>query len=299
MSALGKITNLPSADYHSADAVSHSRLEVYRRRPALYRKRYVTRELPSEQSDALEDGICLHALILEGRGAFDQTCVVKPDDAPARPSKKQREAVKKSPSTLESIAWWDNFNREASGKIVLNAERRAMIENMAAEIALHPQASQLLAGGESEVTWRTTLMALPIPVQCRTDKFNEAGCEFSGGRPFVADIKSVDSLDEFAPRNFERAFLNFGYHRQVGLYLPLIQDCQVVCRDWFFIVAEKREPYGVMIYRPNQDAINRGLSETVDDLHGLGHCYERNLWPNCPTGIHEIGLPDWYINRAT
>jgi hypothetical protein len=37
----GVIRDLSISDYHSAKALSHSKLEVFRKRPALYKRRYV------------------------------------------------------------------------------------------------------------------------------------------------------------------------------------------------------------------------------------------------------------------
>jgi len=158
----------------------------------------------------------------------------------------------------------------------------------------HPLASQLLAAGQPELSWRvepTGGMAL----QCRTDWFNPAGCELSGGRPYVADLKTVESLDADAFRNFERACFNFGYHRQAGFYLPLITEILgSPVFDFFFVAVEKCEPYGVAVYRLSDAATARGQDETVADLIRLQACVKDQQWPNLPNDLREIGLPKWY-----
>ena len=125
--------------------------------------------------------------------------------------------------------------------------------------------------------------------------FNPAGCELSGGRPYVADLKTVESLDSDAFRNFERACFSFGYHRQAGFYLPLITEITgSPVFDFFFIAVEKVEPFGVAVYRLSDAAIARGQDETITDLVRLQSCIASNVWPNLDPALREIGLPKWY-----
>ena len=161
-------------------------------------------------------------------------------------------------------------------------------------VQLHPLASQLLAAGKPELTWRVQPSG-SLSLQCRTDWFNPAGCELSGGRPYVADLKTVESLDSDAFRNFERACFSFGYHRQAGFYLPLITEITGgPVFDFFFIAVEKAEPYGVAVYRLSDAAIARGQDETITDLVRLQSCIASNVWPNLDPALREIGLPKWY-----
>jgi exodeoxyribonuclease VIII len=117
----------------------------------------------------------------------------------------------------------------------------------------------------------------------------------SGGRPYVADLKTVESLDSDSFRNFERAVFNFGYHRQAGFYLPLITEILgSPVFDFFFIAVEKVEPYGVAVYRLSDAAIARGQDETVSDLIRLKSCQDSQQWLNIEPSLREIGLPKWY-----
>jgi len=144
------------------------------------------------------------------------------------------------------------------------------------------------------LSWRVA-PAGGMALQCRTDWFNPAGCELSSGRPYVADLKTVESLDADAFRNFERACFNFGYHRQAGFYLPLITEILGgPVFDFYFIAVEKCEPYGVAVYRLSDAATARGHDETITDLIRLQSCIKSQQWPNLPNDLREIGLPKWY-----
>jgi hypothetical protein len=180
------------------------------------------------------------------------------------------------------------------GKTVITQDEAGAVQEMKAAVQHHPLASQLLAAGKPELTWRVEPKD-SLALQCRTDWFNPAGCELSGGRPYVADLKTVESLDSDAFRNFERACFSFGYHRQAGFYLPLITEITgAPVFDFLFIVVEKAEPYGVAVYRLSDAAIARGQDETITDLVRLQSCLASNVWPNLDPALREIGLPKWY-----
>lgn len=283
MSPLGKTIGEPIANYHATDAISHSKLEVFRRRPALYKKRFIDKTVDREETAALVVGNALHCAVLEP-GQYAHRYAIRPDGIDRR--------------TKDGKAQWEAFCAAHTGKTILDSDDAKVIENMAGAIAGNPTAAALLTGGEAEVTWRARANTLPHPMQCRTDYFNDAGCELSEGRPYVADVKSVETLDGEEFRNFSRAFVNFGYHRQCGFYLPLLQDCGVTCWDWFFVVVEKQEPFGCVVYRPTERAITEGIDETLTDLGNLAKAYASNTWPNMPDGVQDIDLPDWYKRRA-
>lgn len=277
---LGRISGEAIAAYHGSEAISHSRLEIFRRRPALYYKRFIAKSVPPPESESFAIGSALHALTLEGPDAYAERFATRPEGIDRR--------------TNAGKAAWEKFCAENAGKAVLTQDDADLVVNMHASIHGNETARMLLTGGEAEVTWRASSKSLPLPLQGRTDYFNGAGCALSEGRPYVADLKSVDSLDGEEFRNFARAFVNFGYHRQCGFYLPLLQDCGVRCWDFFFIVVEKREPFGSVVYKPTEDAVSCGIDETVNDLRSLAQCYSRNEWPNMPAGVQEIALPAWY-----
>lgn len=279
---LGKLIGLSNADYHGADAVSHSKLETFRRRPVLYRKTYLDKSITREESAALKLGTATHCAVLEPE-KFRERYAVKPDGIDRR--------------TTTGKAAFAKFAADHAGKEILSGEDAATVREMTFAVMTHFVASQLIARGVPEISWRASSRTLPVPLQCRTDWFNAEGCELSGGRPYIADIKTVESLDAAEFRNFERAFYNFGYHRQAGFYLPLLYDCGVTCSDFFFIAVEKCEPFGVIVYKPTERAVAAGIDETLQDLAALSKCYSTGIWPNTPETVQEIDLPNWYNNN--
>ena len=266
--------------YHANSAISHSKLELFRRRPISYYSRFIAKTVTRpEATEAFKIGSAAHCVVLEP-ATFWQRYALRPDGIDRR--------------TKDGKAAFAEFEAANVGKTVITEDENDELFEIALGVQLHPLASQLLAAGKPELTWRVEPKD-SLALQCRTDWFNPDGCELSGGRPYVADLKTVESLDSDAFRNFERACFSFGYHRQAGFYLPLITEITgSPVFDFFFIAVEKVEPYGVAVYRLSDAAIARGQDETITDLVRLQSCIASNTWPNLDPALREIGLPKWY-----
>ena len=266
--------------YHANDAISHSKLELFRRRPISYYRRFVAKTVARpETTEAFRIGSAAHCAVLEP-DQFWSRYALRPDGIDRR--------------TKDGKAAFAAFETENAGKVVITQDEAGAVQEMTAAVQHHPLASQLLAAGQPELSWRVQPSG-SLALQCRTDWFNPAGCELSGGRPCVADLKTVESLDSDEFRNFERACFSFGYHRQAGFYLPLITEILgSPVFDFYFIAVEKAEPYGVAVYRLSDAATARGHDETIADLIRLQNCIKSEQWPNLPNDLREIGLPKWY-----
>ena len=266
--------------YHANEAISHSKLELFRRRPISYYRRFIAKTVARpETTEAFRIGSAAHCTVLEP-ATFWSRYALRPEGIDRR--------------TKDGKIAFAEFEAANVGKTVITQDEAGAVQEMKAAVQHHPLASQLLAAGKPELTWRVEPKD-SLALQCRTDWFNPAGCELSGGRPYVADLKTVESLDSDAFRNFERACFSFGYHRQAGFYLPLITEITgAPVFDFLFIVVEKAEPYGVAVYRLSDAAIARGQDETITDLVRLQSCLASNVWPNLDPALREIGLPKWY-----
>ena len=269
-----------NAEYHANPAISHSKLECYRRRPALYYKKYVAQTLPQpEESGAFRLGSAVHCAVLEEK-EFASRYVLKPDC---------------DRRTKEGKIQFAEFAAQHAGKTLLDADEMTQVVAMREAVAAHPIASRLLAEGIPEMTWRKAQSNALGALQCRTDWFAPCGCEISEFHPYALDIKTVESLDSDAFRNFERAAFSYGYHRQAGFYLPLINEIlEYPVSRMYYVAVEKVEPFGVAVYKLADDAIARGQDENIADLVRLKRSLETNDWPNIDPTVLELKLPAWF-----
>lgn len=273
----GKIIGEPIAVYHARDAISHSKLEVFRKRPELFRRTYITKTVQRETTKAHTIGQALHSAVLEPEKFTSQFAISTYADF----------------RTKAAQAWREE--QEANGFTTLTADDAALVEAMRSAVLAHPLAAKLIESSEPEVTWRQKFPGLPVPLQCRTDLIGSD----ENGTLFVADLKTTETLEPDSFRNFDRAFINFGYHRQAAWYMTLLADCGVYVNDFYFIAVEKCEPHGVVIYKPTPAAIELGVRENQRDLLALAECYASGKWPNLTTNIQTIDVPEWYAKKDT
>jgi hypothetical protein len=272
-----------NSDYHANNAVSHSKLEVFRRRPQLYYRRYVAKIILSEPATAaLRLGSAVHCSILEP-GEMTERYAIRPDGIDRR--------------TKEGKDRFAKFEAMHEGKEILDMDEAGQVFAMTDAVRRNDLAAQLLAHGQPELSWRSA--GASFALQCRTDWFNRDGCALSQGRPYIVDVKTTESLssDEFG--SFERVVFKYGYHRQAGFYLPLVTELLgTPVFDFFFVAVEKVEPFGVAVYRMTDDACALGQDETVADLTRLKECMTSGHWPNIPEEVRELGVPNWYRKEA-
>ncbi len=268
---LGKILGELNRDYHGADALSHSKLEVFRKRPALYKRKYVDKAVAEEHDPSKYAlGTALHAA-MEGPGAWMNAVAIS--SFPNFRTKAARE-------------WRDNCGE--TGRVILCGEEVETIGECVAAISAHPAAVVLTVGADSETTWRFAHPRIPIPLQCRTDLYKP-------GHP--VDLKTTASLDAGDFINFERSFWKLGYHRQAAWYKMVLERCGEKVEDFHFIAVETQEPFGVVVYRVSEDAMRIGDEENAKDLADLVECYRTGIWPNKPLEVQEISVPEWYAKK--
>lgn len=156
-----------------------------------------------------------------------------------------------------------------------------------------PTAKGLLAACQSEVSFRTDTSSYGMQLQCRADGYSVQGCEFTKGKSFVVDFKTIDDLD-----NAENNFNNFGYYRQGPFYANVINS---VSKDkpihhFFFIFVEKKEPYRCRVFESEDEAWEYGLKEIESDLTLLSQAYKGETpWMDRDYGL--LGLKPWTKKR--
>lgn len=277
----------PIENYHANPAVSHSKLEIFRKCPLLYKKTCIDYSVEREDSDALKLGSALHCLLLDGGDEFSKRYVTMPVECPRRPDKRQALAKNPSEATLASIAFWQAWDLANGHKIALDNFEMGTLSRvaMAFKECKEVEASGF-ADSEKEVTFRSDYCP-HFQLQCRTDIWD--------GDVYVTDLKTVRDYDQF-----EYNYHHFGYHRQAALYRSIVGAnilpplAGVVFR---FCVIEMKEPFRVGFFEPVERDLAIGNAENGQDLLRLKECYAKNEWLGAPEGIVPIALPSWYVKK--
>lgn len=296
----GKIFGEDNAIYHACEALSRTKLEVFRKSPLLYWKTYIAKTIPKESSDALVVGQAVDTLALEGPDAFSAKFTTTPEEAPKRPTIAQRNAIKKSPAALKSIEFWEAFDLANKGKLLLTDKQVDTVKHCADALHSSKTFQKLLVGNKTQVTFR--LKGSTVSMQCRPDIWCEDGNEFSDGMPCIVDLKTIAELpaddDEFLPRHIQK----FGYFRGAFLYPEIVANIEKYKSGWRppFILAfvEKEEPYAVSCRLVDATAIACGEKQVRRSMEQLVECLKSGIWPEWwNEDMAPVGLTQYYLRK--
>jgi hypothetical protein len=291
--------------YHNHDAVSASKLAVFRECPLLYKRTFIDKAVTRASTAALREGAGFDSLLFDGDEVFASTYVCKP-------------ATYTDSKSGEVKPWNGNSNTckawlaaaEAHGKVILDADALTRFALMREAIRKNPWATALLSQGEAQVTFRREAQKFGgLEVQVRPDWFSEAPIErpdlglSSGGRPYLLDLKTTadfgdwwDPIDAADPRQGKPVY-TYGYHRQAG-FAQWVAHKDVGETAHFLLVVEKDEPFRVGIVQLSGDYLDLGWSAVEGDLTRLAACRATNKWPGSPEGVLSLKPPLWLEEKA-
>jgi hypothetical protein len=277
------ILEMPSGEYHSRPEISSHDLGRILEAPAKYLH---GKKRPREATPAMRLGTLTHLAVLEPE-LFADSVVVMPDDAPNRPSSRQRLAKKPSPDTVAACLWWDEFERETIGKDIIDADELALLFAMRDAVCSHPAAAMLLSkieSTEASVFWIDEQTG--VHCRMRTDAL-------APSLKLIIDLKTGVDV---SPDGFARAVANFGYYRQASVY---IDGMRAVTGDDYrmaFIGVEKDAPHLVGVYVLSDAAVEQGRQEIRGGLTTAARCIETGEWPGYSPQVVALDLPRWAQN---
>lgn len=176
-------------EYTAIEALSFSGMKELDISPAAFAHWTVN---PPKRTAALTLGLLTHCVLLEPQ-AVDQRYAVAPEDAPKRPTARQREAKKPSTDTLAAIAFWDEFEKAAAGKELVTASDLETARNVAATAMLYLSKHGLEHILDERESWiERPLVAKAdarTPVKCIPDIIDRDG--------WIWDLKTtIEDLDD-------------------------------------------------------------------------------------------------------
>lgn len=253
---------LSNADYHRAEGISKSGLDLIARSPMHYRFRELC-----EPTAAMILGTATHAAILEPIAYASDYVILSPDVADRR-SSVYKEAVK-----------------QRGQEYVLLASDADLIAGMCESVQANPHAAALLADGESEMSLFTRDPVTGVIVRARYDWLTRAG------QP--VDLKTTKDASDDA---FGKSVMNYRYHVQDVFYCDVWewafgeQPPQML-----FLAVESDMPHCTAIHRIPHDFRQYARKVYRADLNRYAECLESGEWPGLPGEPHTTQMPGWAI----
>lgn len=254
-------SSLSNEQYHCAEGISKSGLDLIARSPAHYRF-----SAKREPTSAMSLGSATHAAILEPDVYAEQYVVLR--DAPDRRSSVYKEAVK-----------------QRGAEYVLLGKEADQIAGMQEAVRSNPHAMALLADGLAEQSLFTRDPVTGVIVRVRYDWMTAAG------QP--VDLKTTQDASDEA---FGKSIMNYRYHVQDVLYCDAWewafgeQPPQML-----FLAVESDMPHCTAIHRIPHDFRQYARKLYRADLNRYADCLISGEWPGLPQDAHTTQMPGWAV----
>jgi hypothetical protein len=271
------INALPTSNWNRADYDAHNALNQSLAKMLLISPGHFKQALdaPHKDSPALRIGSLTHMLVLQPE-LFTTSVICTPEDAPKKPTQKQREAKKPKAETLEAIAWWDNFEQASQGKMV---------------VALDEYQEAVLAGQalKAEMAhWGITPIATELSLVCDYGKVPLKGqLDMVTADGWIYDLKTFG--DYISPRNVLSTTYKRAYHLQSAWYCLLFKQVFGFRPKGFrMICVEKAQPNATAIFEISADLQAEGGVLMTQAIEAYAATMEFNSFPCYPKEIQQL-----------
>lgn len=253
-----------NAEYHAADGISKSDLDLIHKSPAHYKA------ARHEDTPALRFGTAFHCAVLE-HDRFNATYTVIEGD---RRTNVVKAAIKEA---------------KEAGKTVLDADDFNALMGMAQATFKNPICAALLRGSLKEHSVFSELD--DVRVKCRPDGWNvEKGVLF--------DLKSTEDA---SPEGFARTVAKWRYHVQDAFYRHVVAsatNCDADELSFVFVAVEKKPPFAVALYELDELAALQGWVDAREDLRRYKTAKETGKWCGYSPRIETLSLPRWAVSNS-
>lgn len=259
----------------------------------------------AEQTEAQEIGTLTHLSVLEPE-EYARKTVLKPADAPRKPTDAQRNAKKPSEDTIAAIKWWDDWSAVNAGKTELSQDDSTQIAGITQGVMSNADAVKLMDGALKEVAMFKTIVVNGVTI--RTKGKADIICSSKGSdAEAIADLKTVDR-GYANPDDFSYSIKKWGYAQQAAWYIDLYNmltatddpfTTDVKKSRWVFIVAEKLPPYVCVTLELDEDSIEVGRAINKRHLETLAECFKTNVWERPLNGMRgRVSIPEWARKKS-
>lgn len=258
--------NVPAETYHAWDLISNSRLSILQDRTPAHLRAAI--DNPPAPTEAQVIGTATHVAVLE------------PDLFPGlyvRAPKFDRRTTKGKTAA-------EAFEAENTDRVALAGDAYDLCIALRDAVQAHSLARSLIqeaAGRELSLVW--------------DDLYTGAACKarLDGLARSIGAIVDLKTTTDASPREYTRSLHKWGYHRQAAFYLDGAAVLDIDCTDFAQVVVEKSPPYGVVVYRIDEAAIEAGRRQLRRLIRTYSDCLDSGVWPAYSETIQPITLPPW------
>jgi len=266
---MSKIMNgMSNKEYHASKGLSASSLGLIKKSISLLKWSWNLGNKVDEEARNLVIGSATHALVLEGREAYEKEFCVAPDF---------------NMRTNQGKVDFKEF-KEKNTKSILTSVEAEQIEEMAKSVFAHPTASKLLEKGEPEQSFFWTDKETLEECKIRPDWLKRQEC-------IIVDLKTTK--DTF---NLARSVYDYGYHRQASWYKKGFEAVTgEKLQKFIFIFVSKAKSLGryeVRVLELNEEFMELGKYENGKLLEKYTKAQMLNDWEE----IEVLSPQKWMVD---
>lgn len=170
------------------------------------------------------------------------------------------------------------------GLIPLRSQDYAKAHAMAAAVAKHARAAELLRDGRPEVSAFARDPGTGVMLRARFDWLRDDGR--------LVDFKTAADA---SPDRFARRALDFGYYIQDAAYRAVAEWCGVDVAGFEFVLVESEPPYEVSVCHLGPASVELGGLHARKAIDLYAECVASGEWPSYPDESVEVDLPGWAL----
>lgn len=267
--------DIPNKEYHASGRVSSSLIKRFASETPAHAM------VEMKQTDAMKIGSAIHTMALEPE-LFNAEYVVLPDDFDGR-----TKVGKKLAASISAL-----------GKSALGRDEYNSIFSVAESIKKTRIMCETWHIGLNEKSFHAEIDG--VPVQIRPDRFVYPCDEYPNG--LIIDVKStVDA----SPIGFGKQVAQLYMHVQAAFY-QLVMAAHFADKspfddlelpDFYWVAAEKTEPYAVGVYDLGFEASQIGLDDAKTAFATLKRCLDSGEFPAYSDEVQTIILPSWMYSE--
>ena len=280
--------NQPDLLYRREPGVNQSSFKHILKSPAHYqaelKKKLIT-------TPAMALGTAVHALLLDGRKAFDASYFDRSKEKLDLTVPEIKEALdekgityKKSAKKAELEALLYPNGKPVDRRTGLSEDDYAGVEGMAASLQrvayFDPSQPNYIKDNEVSIYFEWE----GIRFKARLDRV-----DFE--RKVILDVKTADSVDEV---KFGWKSVDLGYIFQAGLYTKAAEIAFGGKWGFEFAVVEKKAPYIADILVADEDFLQEGRNQCLKAIGLYKACMNTQEWPAPDVAIKKLSLPSGY-----
>jgi hypothetical protein len=239
--------------YHASAGISRSMLMEFKRSPLHFWNKYLNPyRPPNKETAAMKLGTAVHTYLLEQEIFHDQFVIGENFDRRTKEGKQK----------------FAEFELAHKQKTILTQEEMELVKSIAQSIFNHPYAIELINGGLNEKSFFWLDHESGLLCKSRPDIWHDS---------MLVDLKTANKADAY---NFSYSMYDSGYYIQAAMCLDAIKSvAQEEHHNYFFVVAEKDEPFAIATYELSEDNYWQGHFEYKKYLKELKECLDKNEWP--------------------